>query len=196
MRTREGRNVGLVEVLEEAVERARATVEEKNPDLPEEEKTAIAEAVGIGSVKYFELSHDRSSDYVFSWEGMLSQQGNTAPYLMYSYVRTRSIFRKLEGELTLDPEDLALCAAAELALAFKLTQFADTVAAVLDDHRPHILSSYLYELARQFHSFFETCPVLRSEGTTRNTRLILCDLTAKVLAKGLELLGIRVVERM
>jgi arginyl-tRNA synthetase len=196
MRTREGRNVGLVEVLEEAVERARATVDDKNPELPETEKATIAEAIGIGSVKYFELSHDRSSDYVFSWEGMLSQQGNTAPYLMYSYVRTRSIFRKLDENLVLNPTDVVLTEPSELALAFKLTQFGDTVAAVLDDHRPHTLSSYLYELARQFHGFFETCPVLRSEGTTRNTRLILCDLTARVLAKGLELLGIRPVERM
>lgn len=196
MRTREGRSIGLVEVLEEAVERARSTVEEKNPDLSEDEKAAIAEAVGIGSIKYFELSHDRSTDYVFSWEGMLSQQGNTAPYLIYSYVRTRSIFRKLDQEIVPDPKNVELTAPAELALAFKLTQFGDAVAAVLVDHRPHLLSAYLYELARQFHSFFEACPVLRSEGTTRNTRLLLCDTTARVLAQGLNLLGIKVVERM
>jgi len=196
MRTRTGENVGLVEVLEGAIERARATVEEKNPELPEDEKTAIAEAIGIGGVKYFELSHDRVTDYVFDWDRMLSQQGNTAPYLMFAYVRTRAIFRKLDGQEQPDPTNVVLTEPAELALAFKLSRFADAVPSVLTDHRPHLLSNYLYDLAKTYHSFIEACHVLKSEGTTRNSRLVLCEATAQVLAKGLDLLGIKVVERM
>lgn len=201
MKTRSGENVGLIEVLEEAGDRARAVVEEKNPDLPAEEKEAIAQAVGIGAVKYLELSQHRLSDYRFSWDRMLSFQGNTAPYLQYSYVRTRSIFRKLESA-TGEPAAVDLSGPctltddAEAALALALCRFAETVPAVLTDFRPNLLATYLFDVARSFHSFFEACPVLRSEGSVRATRLALCEATSRVLRTGLDLMGIRVTERM
>jgi len=195
MKTRSGENVGLRDVLEEAQERSLRIVEEKNPDMPAEEKAAIARIIGIGAVKYAELSQFRMSDYVFSWDKMLSFQGNTAPYLQNAYVRIRSIFRKLAGEFTA-PATLTLGEPAELGLAKKLLQFGETVPATLDDFRPNLLANYLYELANIFHSFYEACPVLKSEGAIRASRLALCELTARVLRDGLGLLGIRVPERM
>ncbi|CAN5171216.1 arginine--tRNA ligase [soil metagenome] len=200
MRTRSGESVGLTDVLDEAIARARTIVDEKNPDLPEAEKAAIAETIGIGSVKYAELSQHRMTNYVFDWDKMLALNGATAPYLQNSYVRIRSIFRRL-GE----PFNAASAASAaplvledpqELSLAFKLAQFAEVVPEVLHDFRPNVLALYLLELARGFHSFYEACPVLRSEGTTRTSRLVLCDATSRILAQGLDLLGIRVTERM
>ena len=195
MKTRSGENVGLRDVLEEAQERSLRIVEQKNPEMPAEEKAEIARIIGIGAVKYAELSQFRMSDYVFSWDKMLSFQGNTAPYLQNAYVRIRSIFRKLDGEFTA-PATLALCDPAELALSKKLLQFGETVPATLDDFRPNLLANYLYELANTFHGFYEACPVLKSEGATRASRLALCELTARVLREGLGLLGIRVPERM
>ena len=195
MKTRSGENVGLRDVLEEAQERSLRIVEQKNPEMPAEEKAEIARIIGIGAVKYAELSQFRMSDYVFSWDKMLSFQGNTAPYLQNAYVRIRSIFRKLDGEFTA-PATLALCDPAELALSKKLLQFGETVPATLDDFRPNLLANYLYELANTFHGFYEACPVLKSEGATRESRLALCELTARVLREGLGLLGIRVPERM
>ena len=200
MRTRSGDNVALTDLLDEAEERARAIVEEKNAELSSDEKTNIARAVGLGAVKYAELSQHRLTDYIFSWDRMLSFQGNTAPYLQNAYVRIRSIFRR--GEL--DPEapadanvPLALTEPAERDLAKKLAQFAETVPAVLDDFRPNLLANYLYELAGTFHTFFEACPVLKADaGTPRETRLTLCRVTARVLRTGLGLLGIDVPERM
>ena len=200
MRTRSGDNVALTDLLDEAEERARAIVEEKNAELPSDEKTNIARAVGLGAVKYAELSQHRLTDYIFSWDRMLSFQGNTAPYLQNAYVRIRSIFRR--GEL--DPEapadanvPLALTEPAERDLAKKLAQFAETVPAVLDDFRPNLLANYLYELAGTFHTFFEACPVLKADaGTSRETRITLCRVTARVLRTGLGLLGIDVPERM
>jgi len=195
MKTRSGENVGLRDVLEEAQERSLRIVEQKNPDMPAEEKAEIARIIGIGAVKYAELSQFRMSDYVFSWDKMLSFQGNTAPYLQNAYVRIRSIFRKLDGEFTA-PATLALCEPAEITLSKKLLQFGETVPATLDDFRPNLLANYLYELANTYHSFYEACPVLKSEGATRASRLALCELTARVLREGLGLLGIRVPERM
>ena len=195
MKTRSGENVGLRDVLEEAQERSLRIVEQKNPEMPAEEKAEIARIIGIGAVKYAELSQFRMSDYVFSWDKMLSFQGNTAPYLQNAYVRIRSIFRKLDGEFTA-PATLALCDPAELALSKKLLQFGETVPATLDDFRPNLLANYLYELANTFHGFYEACPGLKSEGATRASRLALCELTARVLREGLGLLGIRVPERM
>ena len=200
MRTRSGDNVALKDLLDEAEERARAVVAEKNPELPDDEKTAIARVIGLGAVKYAELSQHRLTDYVFNWDRMLSFQGNTAPYLQNAYVRIRSIFRR--GEL--DPEaagaaevSLALTEPAERDLARKLAQFAETLPAVLDDFRPNLLANYLYELAGTFHSFFEACPVLKAEaGTPRETRLTLCRVTMRTLRTGLGLLGIDVPERM
>jgi len=195
MKTRSGENVGLRDVLEEAQERSLKIVEAKNPEMPAEEKAEIARIIGIGAVKYAELSQFRMSDYVFSWDKMLSFQGNTAPYLQNAYVRIRSIFRKLGCPFT-PPSTLALGDPAELVLSRKLLQFGEIVPQTLDDFRPNLLANYLYELANTFHGFYEACPVLKSEGATKESRLALCELTARVLREGLGLLGICVPERM
>jgi arginyl-tRNA synthetase len=201
MRTRSGDNVALDDLLDEAIERARSIVEEKNAGLAPEEKAAIASIIGLGAVKYAELSQHRLTDYIFSWDKMLSFQGNTAPYLQNAYVRVRSIFRR--GGL--DPEadslggdgTLILAEPTERSLALKLARFGETVPAVLDEFRPNLLANYLYELAGEFHSFFEACPVLKAaEGRERATRLTLCQVTARVLHRGLDLLGIEVPDRM
>lgn len=195
-KTRSGDTVKLADLLDEAEDRAFALVTEKNPDLPESERRDIARIVGLGSVKYADLLPSRQNDYVFSWEKMLSLQGNTAGYLQYSYVRTRSIFRKLEGEVPPLAGPFTLTDPAERALLLQLGRFAEELPRVLDDYRPNLLSNYLYETATSFHSFFEACPVLRSEGAVRLTRLALCELTSRVIKTGLGLLGIAVPERM
>ncbi|MFZ2279487.1 MAG: arginine--tRNA ligase [Prosthecobacter sp.] len=194
-KTRSGETVGLLEVIDEAIERARAAADEKEQGLSDAEKDEIARIIGGGSVKYAELSQNRLTDYKFSWDKMLSLQGNTAPYLINAYVRTRAIFRKLDGEVTLT-DDLAITEPAERALAMKLAQFAENAHDILDDHRPNLLANYLYELADTYHSFYEACHVLRSEGIARNTRLTLCEATSRVLKTGLGLLGIQTTERM
>ncbi len=196
MKTRSGESVGLMEVLEEAEERARTVVQEKNPDLTEAEKEDIARAVGIGAVKYLELSQHRLTDYKFSWDKMLAFQGNTAPYLQYSYVRTRSIFRKLEGSTPDLAGPYQLTEDAERWLSLTLSRFAEIVPAVLEDFRPNLLATYLFTVAQAFHSFFEACPVLRAEGQVRATRLALCEATSRTLKTGLGLMGIRTTERM
>ena len=194
-KTRSGETVGLLEVIDEAIERSRAAADEKEQGFTAEEKDQIARIIGSGAVKYAELSQNRLTDYKFSWDKMLSLQGNTAPYLLNAYVRTRSIFRKLDGEVTLTP-DLVLTEPAERALAMKLAQFAENAHDILDDHRPNLLANYLYELADTYHSFYEACHVLRAEGTARNTRLTLCEATSRILKTGLGLLGIQTTERM
>jgi arginyl-tRNA synthetase len=195
MKTRSGENVPLRDLLDEAVQRARKIIEEKNPDLSEPEKVDVAQKVGIGAVKYYDLSQYRMTDYIFSWDRMLSFQGNTAPYLQNAYVRIRSIFRKAD-EKFVAPKNISLAAPEEKNLAMKLCQFAEVVPAVLNDFRPNILANYLYELANAFHAFYEACPVLKSEEPSRGSRLALCELTGRVLAKGLDLLGIKVPEKM
>ena len=195
MKTRSGENVPLSGLLDDAVQRARKIIEEKNPDLSESEKIDIARKVGIGAVKYYDLSQYRMTDYIFSWDRMLSFQGNTAPYLQNAYVRIRSIFRKA-GETFVAPANMILTAAEEKTLALKLAQFAEIVPAVLNDFRPNILANYLYELANSFHAFYEACPVLKSEEPARGSRLALCELTGRTLRQGLELLGISVPEKM
>lgn len=194
-KTRSGETVGLLEVIDEAIERARAAADEKDQGLSDAEKDEIAKIIGGGAVKYAELSQNRLTDYKFSWDKMLSLQGNTAPYLLNAYVRTRAIFRKLDGAVTLTSE-LTLTEPAERALAMKLAQFAENAHDILDDHRPNLLANYLYELANTYHSFYEACNVLRSEGAVRNTRLTLCEATSRVLKTGLGLLGIQTTERM
>ncbi len=194
-KTRSGETVGLLEVIDEAIERARTAADEKEQGLSDTEKDEIARIIGGGAVKYAELSQNRLTDYKFSWDKMLSLQGNTAPYLLNAYVRTRAIFRKLDGAVELT-EDLAITEPAERALAMKLAQFAENAHDILDDHRPNLLANYLYELADTYHSFYEACHVLRSEGTARNTRLTLCEATSRVLKTGLGLLGIQTTERM
>jgi arginyl-tRNA synthetase len=206
MKTRSGENVPLRELLEEACKRARKIIDEKNPDLSDKEKSDIAEKIGIGAVKYADLSQYRTTDYIFSWDRMLSLHGNTAPYLQNAYVRIRSIFRKA-GEPTSLPEKseaghrpmataLTLKDPAELDLAKRLCQFGEIVPQVLNGFRPNILANYLFELADSFHAFYEACPVLKSEEPARGSRLALCDLTGRVLQRGLDLLGIKVPERM
>jgi arginyl-tRNA synthetase len=195
MKTRSGENVPLRELLEEACRRARKVIEEKNPDLSEAEKIDVAQKIGIGAVKYADLSQYRMTDYVFSWDKMLALQGNTAPYLQNAYVRIRSIFRKA-GEAASKIDKLVLGSPAEINLAKRLCQFAEVVPQVLNDFRPNILANYLFEVANSFHTFYEACPVLKSEEPTRGSRLALCDLTGQVLYRGLDLLGIKVPEKM
>jgi len=195
MKTRSGENVPLRELLEEACRRAREIIEEKNPDLDEADKLDIAQKIGIGAIKYFDLSQYRMTDYVFSWEKMLSFQGNTAPYLQNAYVRIRSIFRKA-GESAPKIGNLILESPAEINLAKRLCQFAEVVPQVLNDFRPNILANYLFELANSFHAFYEICPVLKSDEPARSSRLALCDLAGRVLQHGLDLLGIKVPEKM
>jgi arginyl-tRNA synthetase len=194
MKTRAGENVAG-ELLDEAVERARKIIEQKNPELTKTEKKQIAQIIGIGAVKYADLSQYRMTDYVFSWDRMLSLQGNTAPYLQNAYVRIRSIFRKAGGTFV-PPNELKLHEPAEIALAKKLTQFAETVPPVLNDFRPNLLANYLFELANAFHAFYEACPVLKADEPARSTRLALCELSARTLQRGLDLLGIQVPEKM
>ena len=210
MKTRSGENVPLRELLEEACRRARKIIEEKNPDLSEAEKIDVAQKIGIGAVKYADLSQYRMTDYVFLWDKMLSLQGNTAPYLQNAYVRIRSIFRKAGESPVTTPLSgvreetsgrrvaltLALTNPAEINLAKRLSQFAEIVPQVLNDFRPNILANYLFEVANAFHTFYEACPVLKSEEPGRSSRLALCDLTGRVLHRGLDLLGIKVPEKM
>src|SRR5881394_4005379 len=195
MKTRSGENVPLRELLDEACKRARKIIEEKNPDLSEPDKVDIAQKIGIGAVKYADLSQYRMTDYVFSWDRMLSLQGNTAPYLQNAYVRIRSIFRKA-GEPAPKIDKLILRDPSEINLAKRLCQFAEIVPQVLNDFRPNILANYLFELANSFHTFYEACPVLRSDEPVRTSRLALCDLSGRVLQRGLDLLGIKVPEKM
>ena len=195
MKTRSGENVPLRELLEEAFRRARKIVEKKNPDLSEADKIDIAQKIGIGAVKYADLSQYRMTDYVFSWDRMLSLQGNTAPYLQNAYVRIRSIFRK-SGEPAPKIDKLILRDRSEINLGKRICQFAEIVQQVLNDFRPNILANYLFELANSFHTFYEACPVLKSEEPVRSSRLALCDLSGRVLQRGLDLLGIKVPEKM
>jgi arginyl-tRNA synthetase len=193
MRTRTGDSVALSDLLDEAVERALALVRDK--DFDEEQRTQIASMVGLGAIKYAELSQYRITDYVFSWSKMLSFHGNTAPYLQYAYVRSRSIFRKLNEPYTV-PNEVVLREPIEVDLVKKMLQYGEVVTSVLDGFRPNQLANYLYELAAQFHSFFEVCPVLTAPEELRPTRLLLCDLFGKIINGGLTLLGIETPEKM
>jgi len=173
--------------------------------LPEAERREIARVVGLGAVKYADLLPNRQSDYVFSWDKMLALQGNTAPYLQYAYTRIRSIFRKTVETSISDKSrvniqhptsNIHLAAAEETALAKHLLNFGLTLEAVAEEYRPNFLCNYLYELAGKFTSFYENCPVLKADDATRASRLALCDLTARVLKQGLDVLGIETVEQM
>ena len=195
MKTRSGENVPLLDVLDEAIERAHKAIEEKNPDLSHSEKNTIAKIIGIGALKYADLSQYRMTDYVFSFNRMLSLQGNTAPYLQNAYVRIRSIMRRMGQEFS-PPATVRLTEPAEIQLAKKVCQFAEIVPQVLNDFRPNILANYLFELANSFHSFYEACPVLKAEEPSRSSRLALSNLTGRVLERGLKLLGIDVPEKM
>lgn len=194
-KTRTGGTVKLDELLDEAQERAFELVNQKNPDLDERERLTIAHAVGIGAVKYADLSKNRASDYVFNWDTMLSFEGNTAPYLQYAYTRVAGVFRKT-GATVDATAPILLQHEAERLLTLELARFADAVHAVARETQPHLLCTYLYGLAGQFMRFYEACPVLKSEGALRASRLQLCQLTANTLKTGLGLLGINVLETM
>jgi arginyl-tRNA synthetase len=196
LRTRAGGTIKLVALLDEAVERATALIAEKNPDLDSDTRAQVANAVGIGAVKYADLSTDRVKDYVFDFDRMLSFDGNTAPYLQYAHARIQSIFRR--GGITplRDGRPLMITEAAERALAIELLTFPDVVATVADTCEFHRLAGYLYGLSTTFTSFYERCPVLKADEPVRSSRLALCDITAQVLAVGLNLLGIAAPDRM
>jgi arginyl-tRNA synthetase len=193
-KTRSGGTVKLAELLEEAVERAFVLVSEKNPELAEETRWEIARAVGVGAVKYADLSKNRASDYVFSWAQMLAFDGNTAPYLQYAYTRAAKVLRDA-GEVDANAP-LQLDERAEQVLALQLLRLSDTLNLVARDTAPHHLCAYLFELSVVFSRFYENCPVLKSEGALRASRLQLCRLTAKTLETGLGLLGIATLEVM
>jgi arginyl-tRNA synthetase len=209
-KTRSGETVRLAELLDEAEERAFKLVSEKSPDVPEADRREIARVVGISAIKYADLLPNRQSDYVFSWDKLLALNGNTAPYLQYAYARIRSIFRKgnvdqgvpsVPASQTSIPHHqsagpLLLAAPEELALVRHLLNFGLVLEAVVDDYRPNFLCNYLYDLAGRFTGFYENCPVLKSEAAQRASRLVLCDLTARVLKQGLDVLGIETLEQM
>lgn len=196
LKTRSGDLPLLSDLLDDAVEAARKSSEGRSRVEKQEERDALAELIGISAIKFMELSHHRTSDYIFDLDKMVSMDGDTAPYLQYSYVRCRSIFAKMGGDYVPDGSALELSEERELHLARMLVRFGEIVPIVLEGFRPNFLAGYLLELARAYHSFFQSCPVLKSEGVIRDTRLALCELTARVLRQGLELLGIEVPERM
>jgi len=197
-KTRSGDTVKLGDLLDEAEELAHKVVSGKNPDLSEVQRAEIARVIGMGAVKYADLLPNRQSDYVFSWDKMLALSGNTAPYLQYAYARIRSIFRKAADNRPPGTAGAALRlnAPEELALAKHLLNFGLVLQAAADENRPNFICNYLYELAGRFTSFYENCPVLKAEPAERASRLVLCDLTARVLKQGLEVLGIETLEQM
>jgi arginyl-tRNA synthetase len=196
-KTRAGGTVKLAELLDEAVVRAGRLIADKDPDLPADERDAVARKVGIGAVKYADLSKTRTTDYIFSWDAMLSFEGNTAPYLQYAYARIRSIFRKAGVDPAALDGTVAVAAPQEKALALHLLRFGEVLDQVARDAYPHQLCTYLYDLASLYMAFYEHCPVLKADDdATRASRLRLCDGVARTLATGLDLLGIEVMERM
>ena len=198
LKTRAGESVSLASLVEEAVARAAKVVGDKSPDLPAAEQARIASAVGVGAVKYADLSNDRIKDYVFDWNRMLSFEGNTAPYLMYAHARIRSILRKAH-EATREetvPGALALDAPQERALALALVQLEGALERAAEGCHPNRICAFLYDVASAFTSFYEACPVLKADGPTRASRLALCEVSARTLALGLDLLGISAPDQM
>jgi arginyl-tRNA synthetase len=196
-KTRAGDSIRLVDLIDEAVERASAAVAEKNPDIDPLSRAAVAQMLGIGAIKYADLSTDRSRDYLFDWERMLAFEGNTAPYLQYAHARIRSIFRR--GNVGVPEPGLppVLVEPAERALALSLLGFAEAVTSTLSTWNPSRLCAYLFDLATTFTGFYENCPVLKAPTEElRQSRLGLSDLTARVLAEGLGLLGIAAPDQM
>jgi len=193
-KARSGDSVRLADLLNESEERAFKIVSKKNPNLEESERRNIARVVGLGALKYADLSNNRQSDYIFNWDKMLALQGNTAPYLQYAYTRMRSIDRKADC-IDYNQANIALSEPEELTLAKHLMNFGQVLQATADDYRPNFLCNYLYELATYFSRFYEACPVLKAEAE-RESRLALCELTGHVLRQGLDVLGIEVTEVM
>ena len=197
-KSRSGDNVKLAELLDEAVERAATAVAEKNPDMSAEDRAAVARMVGIGAVKYSDLASDRIKDYIFDWDRMLAFEGNTAPYMQYAHARICSIFRRAGIDRTsVRTAQLLIADPRERALAFRILRFDAAVWEMVDTLSPHKLCTYLFDLASDFTSFYEHCPVLKAESeSTRDSRLLLCDATARTIAQGLALLGIESPEQM
>ena len=197
-KTRSGDTVKLANLLDEAIERAGVLISQKSTALSEQEKADVIEAVGIGSVKYADLSKNRTTDYVFDWDNMLSFEGNTAPYMQYAYTRIRSIFNRSQIALSeVEQAQLSITDEKERALAIKLLQFEEAVQVVGKDGTPHVLCAYLYELAGAFSSFYEHCPILNNDDQqVKLSRLKLALLTERTLKQGLDLLGIKTVEKM
>ncbi|MFV5237914.1 arginine--tRNA ligase [Enterobacter mori] len=197
-KTRAGGTVKLSDLLDEALERARRLVAEKNPDMPADELEKLANAVGIGAVKYADLSKNRTTDYIFDWDNMLAFEGNTAPYMQYAYTRVLSVFRKANiDESVLANATVNITEDREAQLAARLLQFEETLTVVARDGTPHVMCAYLYDLAGLFSGFYEHCPILSAESeAVRNSRLKLAQLTAETLKLGLDTLGIETVERM
>ena len=196
-KTRDGGTVKLIDLLDEAEERAYTLVKDKNPELDDQDLRTIAHAVGIGAVKYADLSKNRSSDYIFNFEQMLSFEGNTAPYLLYAYTRVASVFRKAGLEMTDVNGDFLLQEEAEQALAARLVQFGEVLGSVAEKGLPHLLCTYLYDVAGLFSTFYEHCPILSGDNETlKQSRLKLAALTARTLKQGMELLGLSPLERM
>ena len=195
-KTRDGADVKLIDVIDEAIERAFQLVTSKNPDLDETIRQNISKVVGVGAIKYAELSKNRTTDYIFDWDTMLSFEGNTAPYLQYAYTRIRSIFRRAEIDSTSLDSKIVLQHPVEFALAVKLLQFPEAIDSVTDDFQANVLCNYLFEVSGQFMSFYEACPILNQDDEIKNSRLIIADITSKILKQGLELLGIQTVEKM
>ncbi|MBV8126562.1 MAG: arginine--tRNA ligase [Planctomycetaceae bacterium] len=199
-KTREGDAVGLESLLDEAVSEARKVVDANSPDLDQEARARVAEVVGLGAIKYADLSQNRLSDYVFDWQKMLAMNGNTATYLQYAYARIQSIFSKGEIDprtLRKQPPELVLNHPAERGLGVRILRLPEVLELAAAELKPNILTDYLFDLANAFSTFFEECPVLKAESTSRrDSRLAICDLTAQTLKFGLELLGIEVIDRM
>ena len=197
-KTRSGDTVKLADLLDEAIERAGVLISQKSTALSEQEKADVIEAVGIGSVKYADLSKNRTTDYVFDWDNMLSFEGNTAPYMQYAYTRIRSIFNRSQIALSeVEQAQLSITDEKERALAIKLLQFEEAVQVVGKEGTPHVLCAYLYELAGAFSSFYEHCPILNNDDQqVKLSRLKLALLTERTLKQGLDLLGIKTVEKM
>ncbi|EMW5258222.1 arginine--tRNA ligase [Salmonella enterica] len=197
-KTRAGGTVKLADLLDEALERARRLVAEKNPDMSADELEKLANAVGIGAVKYADLSKNRTTDYIFDWDNMLAFEGNTAPYMQYAYTRVLSVFRKADiDEQALASAPVIISEDREAQLAARLLQFEETLTVVAREGTPHVMCAYLYDVAGLFSGFYEHCPILSAENDAiRNSRLKLAQLTAKTLKLGLDTLGIETVERM
>ncbi|GLT15713.1 arginine--tRNA ligase [Vibrio algivorus] len=196
-KTRAGGTVRLADLLDEATERAQKLIEEKNPELAAEEKANIANTVAMAAVKYSDLSKHRTTDYIFDWDNMLAFEGNTAPYMQYAYTRVASIFAKAGIDMNSLSGDIMVGDDKEKALISKLLQFDEAVASVAREGQPHLMCSYLFELAGQFSSFYEACPILSAEDeAVKQSRLKLAALTAKTIKQGLNLLGIETLERM
>ncbi|MEZ4255080.1 MAG: arginine--tRNA ligase [Polyangiales bacterium] len=198
LRTRDasGKTIPLVKLLDESVERAMAHMREEKLDIPEEELAETARVVGIGAIKYADLRQNRTSDYQFDWDKLISFKGNAGPYMQYAYARIASIFRKAERSFEGAGGPILLAHPAETELARHLLAFPDVVHTAAETYQPHLIPDHLFQLAKAFSGFYEACPILKADGAERESRLALAGLTARQLRRGLGLLGIGVVERM